>query len=53
MAQVAQKTTLLDLLIRLQAEKPCRERVLVARAVRAVRSGRVVLCGILSGVSFK
>jgi len=42
-------TTLLDLLIKLQREEPPRsERALVARAMRLVRSGRVVLCGIFA-----
>jgi hypothetical protein len=43
------KTTLLDLLMKLQREDQTRsERALVARAIRLVRSGRVVLAGIFA-----
>ena len=43
------KTTLLDLLMKLQREDQTRsERALVARAIRLVRSGRVVLSGIFA-----
>ena len=47
----ATKTTLLDLLMKLQQEDPTRsERALVARALRLVRSGRVTLSGIFANV---
>jgi hypothetical protein len=51
MASSTTKTTLLDLLMKLQQEDQNRsERALVARAIRLVRSGRVTLSGIFSGV---
>ena len=47
------KTTLLDLLLKLQSERPVNERVLVQRAVRMLRNGRVVLCGTYAGTRMK
>ena len=48
------KTTLLDLLMKLQQEDPGRsETALVTRALRLVRSGRVKLAGIFADRRFK
>lgn len=47
------KTTLLDLLVKLQSERPMNERVLVQRVVRLLSNGRVVLCGTYSGARIK
>jgi hypothetical protein len=51
MASQAAKTTLLDLLMKLQQQQrdPIRsEQALVARARRLVRSGKIVLSGIFA-----
>jgi hypothetical protein len=54
MASASTKTTLLDLLVKLQREDQSRtERTLVTRALRMVRSGRVVLCGIFADSRLK
>jgi len=50
MTQAASKSTLLDLLVKLQRDEgPRSERALVARVVKLVRSGRVVLSGTFRG----
>jgi len=44
------KTTLLDLLVKLQREeRPRTERALVSKTLKALRSGRYALCGIFAG----
>jgi hypothetical protein len=51
MGNTTNKTTLLDLLVKLQREDQTRsERALIAHALRLVRSGRVTLSGIFAGV---
>ena len=51
MNDAAPKSTLLDLLMKLQHEEGLRsERALVRRVVKLVRSGRVVLSGTFRGV---
>jgi hypothetical protein len=50
MPQSPEKSTLLDLLMRLQQQdNPPSERALVARVVKLVRSGRVALSGTFRG----